>query len=138
MTTIIAVRGEGLYSDSKCTSGVNFQTRKLHKVGKSIIGGAGALAEILKFVEWFGGECKGKCKIKNTDIIVMNKRGIYLYDGSCQSGFEILDNVYAIGSGSVPALAALKQGASPREALKIAEKLDNMTGGKMQFLPFKK
>ena len=138
MTTIIAVRNEGMYSDSRCTSGVNFSTRKIHKVGKALIGGAGTLGDVLKFVQWVKDGGKGKLKIKDTDILVMNKRGIFLYDGSHTDGFEVFDDVYAIGSGAIAALAAMKYGASPKKALEVSAKFDHMTGGKMQFLPFKK
>lgn len=138
MTTIIAVRNVGLYSDSRCTSGVSFSTRKIHKVGKALIGGAGTLADVLKFVQWVKDGGKGKCKIKDTDIIVMNKCGIFLHDGSHPDGFEVFDDVYAIGSGAIAALAAMKHGASPKQALKAAAEFDHMTGGKTQFLPYKR
>ena len=138
MTTIIAVRGVGMYSDSKCTSDVNFSTRKLHRVGKAIIGGAGTLADILKFVEWVKGGGKGKCRLKGASAIVINKRGIFVHDGSHRDGFEVLDDVYAIGSGSIAALSAMRHGASPKNALKAAAEFDSATGGKMQFLAFKK
>ena len=138
MTTIIAVRGDGMYSDSRCTSGVNFQTRKIHRVGKSVIGGAGTLSDVLKFVAWFAAGAKGKCKTKGADMLVMNKRGIFLYDGSCPGGFEVLDDTYAIGSGAVAALAAWDSGATIKQSLAVAAKFDPMTGGKMQFLALKK
>jgi hypothetical protein len=60
-------------------------------------------------------------------------------------GEAVLAPFYAIGSGRVPAMAAMHAGATAIEAVEIAKKLDPSTGGEVRgyaitktFMPLKK
>jgi len=138
MTTIIAVRNVGLYSDSLCTFTVNFRVKKLYRVGEAIFGAAGNLEDMLKFRDWLDNEGEDTCEAKNFSALVMNRTGIYMHDGGHPDGFQIREHHYAVGTGAVAAMAAMEAGADPYKALKIAAKFDTTTGGKTQFLPFKR
>lgn len=138
MTTIIAVRNVGLYSDSLCTFTVNFRVKKLYRVGEAILGAAGNLEDILKFRDWVESEGAEPFTGKSITALVMNHTGIYMHDGGHPDGFQVLENRYAVGGGAVAAMAAMEAGADPYKALKIAAKFDPTTGGRTQFLPFKK
>lgn len=137
MTTIIAVRNVGLYSDSICSYGINFSSPKLFTCKKWIMGGSGKAVTLELFAQWLSSNRKGSIKLKGLAALVMDKDRIYLYHG-CTVPIEIQDDVYAVGTGAMAVMAAMAMGANPQQALDVAAKLDTMTGGKMQFLPYKR
>lgn len=110
------------------------QTRKVWRVGDSLVGCAGAYEECLEFVAWFAaGEDHNSrpSNMDNFDAIVIDA------DGNCYNyGSRLLPmpvgKPNAIGSGAQFAMGAMLAGASADKAVKIAIKLDSYTGGRVR------
>lgn len=131
MTTIAANR-EVIAADSKCTVGsVAFQTPKIIRKGKALIATAGDCGPGNRFVEWYGTRRK-KPKLEadeDFEALVLTAKGLVYY-GEDFEPVPIADGLFAIGSGAVAALTAMKvYGASPLEAVEAACKIDQYTEG---------
>lgn len=137
MTTIAADRGM-LAGDQKCTDDdKSFRTRKIRKVGEALVGAAGTGPAIGKFFRWLeSGKQEEPPKFAKDDelaALVVTPDGLFVYDTSCTPE-EILDDFYAVGSGAQAALAAMHLGCQPDQAVAIACKVDNNTGGQVDLL----
>lgn len=148
MTTIIATRTK-ILSDGKVTVGSRIDsvdTKKVRNVSGYLIGGAGRYSSILTFFEWYQQNllCQdaqsmipglsimddSKEDEQFTALVVHPDGVIYLHEGSNPSRAYPLDvDYYAIGSGADFALAALKGGATPEEAMEVAKQMDVFSGG---------
>jgi hypothetical protein len=62
--------------------------------------------------------------------LVLSRSGLYLYDWQ-GIGVPVREEFHAIGTGSAPALAALRYGMSPREAVEMAISVDVYSGGEV-------
>jgi ATP-dependent protease HslVU (ClpYQ) peptidase subunit len=130
--TTIAVNRKMMACDSKVTFGNEFATcsDKVVRIGNELLGCAGDTAAILKFLEWFKtkGDQPEMDDSEKWEIVLLNKSGIYLYINSFAC-FRICDPIYTAGSGGMAARAAMLCGKSPTEAVRIAIKCDNSSGG---------
>lgn len=144
--TTIAYRDGILAADSQTT--VNTEAggsrkhrceklyRKTIKQGRKsfdvIIATAGESSPSLLFVEWYGsGDPMPKMlETHGGDFtcLILAPHGLYEVDMMCCPE-RVLDRFYAIGSGSKAALGAMHMGASARQAVEIASKIDPYTGG---------
>jgi ATP-dependent protease HslVU (ClpYQ) peptidase subunit len=101
---------------------------KIVRVRNELIGMAGLKEGSLLFVEWYKGDRKQRPQIKiDFSVIVLNEKGIFLY----QEYFvciKVRHDFYALGSGAEAALGAMHAGASPKEAVEIACKVNMNTG----------
>lgn len=98
--------------------------RKRHEV---IIGTSGESSPALIFVDWYGSD-KEPPKILSEmaasfDVMLYSKYGLFSVDGYCRPE-KLLDRFWAVGSGSKAALGAMHAGASAREAVAIACRID--------------
>lgn len=137
MTTIAASRSQ-MAGDQKCTDdGTAFRTRKIRRIGESIVGAAGTGPAINRFFKWLeGGEQDDPPKYGKDDelaAIVITPAGMFRYDCGCEAE-EVLDPFYAVGSGKQAALAAMHLGCDPKSAVEIACKVDDATGGPVDVL----
>lgn len=139
MTTVIATR-EGILSDTLCSYVVPFAVTKIARIGNSVFGGAGDMDDLAIFFEWLrNGQPPDERPVfeEPLDILEVASDGIYLW-GKKFVRLKIHQPVYCVGSGAHYAMGALAQGATPKQALKIASKLDSGTGTKHQFLAVNK
>jgi len=95
-----------------------------------IMGFAGTANDMITAFEFFSNPDSFK-KIPNlsglTGLVLTAKGSIYIFDKLDK--WLLVDAPYAaIGSGSMYALGAMSTGASPKEAVKAASKLDPYTG----------
>lgn len=145
--TTIAYRDGIIAADSRLTvdhgSGARKHTcRKLFRktVGEGkkahdvIIATAGESSPGMVFVDWYGS---GK-PIPDLFLhlggdflcLVLTPHGLYEYDVYCR-GELIEEEFYAVGSGSMAALAAMHCGKSAVEAVRVAARIDSFTGGRV-------
>lgn len=132
MTTIVVSRKQQMMvSDSLCTGQVNVRVQKVFDVDGQLVGFAGHAMHGLKFVEWLKHGTAPQFvydRDENTfDAVVLNDDGLFYYDRELIAQ-EILDDVFAIGSGSHYALGAIDAGASLIKAVEIAAGRDDGTG----------
>ena len=131
MTTIAFKNGvlatDMLANDSdlkaKCSS-------KAYETDDEVYAIAGTLCRGLKFVDWLlAGGVDDAPKLKNTTVVCMDKRSgtVTVYEGT-DYAMPIEDTMYAWGSGGHLAIGAMAQGATPREAVQIANKWDCNSG----------
>lgn len=125
MTTIAAkhstlqIAADTMVSDDSCF----YAADKLRKGKKSIYGACGDFNHMLRAYELI--ETGSKEWNNEFDFTVMELRadGIYLYE-SCMIPVKIKHDYWAVGSGSAYAIAAMRLGCSPAEAVAIACEFD--------------
>lgn len=95
-----------------------------------ILATAGDGSPGMLFVDWYGKRSKPPAELRDADIevLVWDGKKLLSFDGWCRSE-EITEAFYAIGSGAKAALGAMHMGATSREAVEIAAKIDPYTGG---------
>lgn len=136
MTTIVATR-EAFYSDTRATRGNGFfNTRKIFSKDGFLVAASGSSAAGLKFMEWlFGGQQASEMPEFEEDewftALVLDPDGIIAIWEKSLAPILMLDDYYAIGSGSDYARGAMEAGASPQEAIEIAMRLDPGSGGQV-------
>lgn len=109
---------------------------KIFKVGRIIVGGTGTYPLVLKFTSWVRNGCKGEAPWMafGTGNDSANATGIIFSPGHpvlsfTDCGMQAQQSDFgAFGSGRDFALGALAMGASPKEAVRIAARLDIYTG----------
>lgn len=133
MTTIAASLTE-MAADSACvTGGPVAEVTKLHRIGNSIFGIAGEVFACLVMIDWLKGK-RDRRTLKWPEefdrdgifLLELSKEGLSFWNGYGVQ-MPIHNECYAIGSGSMSAMAALKAGADPESAVKIAAELDENT-----------
>jgi hypothetical protein len=139
MTTIASNR-EVMAADSKCTvDSVSFQTPKIFRKKAALIATAGDVGPGNRFIEWYGTRRK-RPEVKDDEdfeALVLTPKGLVYY-GKDFEPVPIADGVFAIGSGSVAALTAMKvYGATPQQAVEAACVIDEYTEGPVQVFNLK-
>lgn len=131
--TTIACNQNMMAADRLCAYGsMPTPCIKLFKTKYSIVGTAGDSGEGLRFVEWFQeyeetNELPDRPDgLKEFECIVLNKEGIYVYDGSFIAD-KIYEPYFAIGSGQSFAIAAMDYGDTPVQAVQYAATRDVYT-----------
>lgn len=132
MTTIVC-DGHTMCGDTQLTGddGQVSVVRKVFKVHGTLLGIAGTYDDCMQFVEWFKGGGHGKVKLDDVSAIMLRPNGHMLYFDGSSHPYRIRDKFTAIGSGSSAALGAMHMGASPKQAVAVASKVDSYTGGKI-------
>jgi hypothetical protein len=137
--TTIATDGKTVASDSRRCAGselIDECTVKIKTVGGTTYAITGTFACFLAAIEWHqkgaipGDQPKGTEKDYWT-LLVMTEDAVdkYSHDLPYSDPFPYPQ---AFGSGASYAMAALKMGKSPREAIEVAKQLDIHTGGPVQ------
>lgn len=140
MTTIVA-NLEGMAADTRVTGvGSFYPAQKIFRIGGSLVGTSGHGDACLVFVEWFKKQRRkphelhamlgGDINIEMRDeirILELNKDGIFHWTG-WGFGEKVLLPAYAVGSGGMPALEALRCGKSLEDAVRQAGGHDEYTG----------
>ncbi len=131
--TTIATDGKTITSDSRVIGDYIEQGNfpKLFRVGSEIIGICGSYGDGYAYVEWVRNGEKEDCKpkIQDFEAIRVSARGV-LWVGKNLHPIKS-PRIVAIGSGGSYAMGAMLAGASSRQAVAIAKKLDTGTGGKL-------
>jgi len=131
MTTVAAsMKFREIAADSKCSDDSSHYLVPKLRFGEDYCrGAAGDWDKCIKFHELTdkGGEADDDLDI---EAIELRPDGIYVYEGIL-TAVKIKNQFYAIGSGAPYALAAMRLGLSPKEAVAIAAEFDPGTGGEI-------
>jgi len=131
MTTVAAsMKFKEIAADSKCSDdSSHYQVSKLRFGEDYARGAAGDWDKCIRFHELAdkGGEADDDLDI---EAIELRPDGIYVYEGIL-TAVRIKNEFYAIGSGAPYAMAAMRLGLSPKEAVAIAAEFDPGTGGEI-------
>lgn len=99
-----------------------------------IIGTAGEAFSALVFVDWYGSGKPMPDVLRDLGgdftCLILRPDGLYEADIYCRPD-KILEDFYAVGSGSKEALAAMHCGKSAYDAVRIASLIDPYTGGRI-------
>lgn len=126
MTTVVATRDCMAADKQVSDGGLRSSTTKILKVNGDLIGAAGNLRDLHRFAQWYQNPDK-ELDMDETDVLVLRKDGqLFHYDNGVAVPVE--EDFYAIGTGAYAAMAALHLGYSPKEAIKVAHKVDIDTG----------
>lgn len=139
MTTIVCNR-QGMAADTRCTGpGPMRHETKIYRVGISLFGLAGHASLGFVLLDWLRSPRNRDRLYKlipaeyrdEVEIIELNPGGIVIWDG-WGAGCRLNDDDYAIGSGGMSALAALRSGADLRASVRMAVGLDECSGEPIQ------
>src|ERR1041385_8755305 len=110
--TVIVFDGKSLAADSQMTMGQAkyLHMQKLVRIGQYVVGCAGDCSDIRKFRGWFADQKKPKPKLECMSELVLSKLGCWKYDEDCDP--VQITRPFAIGTGRVAAMAAMKAGAT--------------------------
>jgi hypothetical protein len=109
--------------------------QKLHRIGQSVFGWSGDAVIALAFVEWLSSARNKPTLYKlipeayrdDISVLELSPQGLAYWNG-WGVRMPLLDATYAIGSGAMAALQALRLNASPQEAVLHAMQLDECSG----------
>ena len=123
--TTVAYSKFTMASDSSCFIGQThiLSMRKVWRIGGGLVGCAGDVADILKFVRWLkdGADEDEYPEMASMEAIVVNPDGAArAYENGHSQGMPIRDPYCAIGSGRDVALGAMYAGAGARTAVQAA------------------
>lgn len=152
MTTIVYDRITGeLASDSQDTDGgMKRSCKKLFKVGPLLIATAGGSYAGLVFVRWMESQrdplnpnwddtpdLSNLSEEEDFECIVVHPDRSYYTVNKLFVPYEHDDEGCCMGSGAKVAAGALHAGASVKEAVRIACKVDAYTSGRVQYMKVK-
>lgn len=129
MTTVACNRREMAADSLAVSSNRKFRTRKLYRVRSALLAVAGLMDNALMFVHWYdlGANLDNRPHGFDGSALVLGDNGIFRYEGNCYP-IPVIDEFAAIGSGGDIALAAMRLGKSPAEAVALACEIDLHTG----------
>lgn len=139
MTTIVA-NLECMAADQRCTGGGPIaHIQKIHRIKGNLYGIAGDTHLAMHVLRWLGGTRDPLDLYKmipdahrdSVELLELSKTGLALWSG-WGSRIQILDATYAIGSGCMAALQAMRGGSTPAQAVTLACGLDECSGTFME------
>lgn len=104
---------------------------KIERVGECLVGCAGDVSAIFKFLAWFRDQKLERPEFTDDcsfTALVLHRTGMFVYFNST-FGSRVTDKFFAFGSGGMAAKAAMLCGKTPAEAVAIAIKCDKNSGG---------
>ncbi len=137
MTTIAASVAEGvMVCDTRIQieGDVWWPGEKVTRVGDALIGGAGDVVSIRKFIDWYkAGRKPMKTKFDGGDFeaLVLDPSGLSWW-GTTLAAVAIPRGWHAIGTGGKTAIGAMFEKANCTRAVQIAAMVDTNTGGDIQ------
>lgn len=136
MTTLV-YRDGILAADRACSAGSRYeaQVRKVwRRSDGALVGGCGRYSLIARWVEWFlAGErgrapSLGDADDADADMLTIRPSGLVTFHERF-GHMHIKAPFYAMGSGADFAYGALEMGANARQAVRVASRRDNNSGG---------
>ena len=146
--TTIAFRDGVMAADTMAHSSEKLcRSKKLFRVSNGeVIGFSGVWIDGKLFVDWYdkGADrdepppwrTQGDEKV-NFNALVLTADGIYEWSYELVAD-RVLDDFWAIGTGSSAALAAMRCGRNAQEAIYIAMQIDPYTGGEVETMELAK
>ncbi len=113
--------------------GMAGHTVKIYSTLQGVAGFAGTVTDGLLFIDWLNGGDRDEILEQMSDDfagILSTPTAVVTFE-STLIPIRLLDSHYAIGSGAAPAMGAMNDGKTRREAVKAAMKVDIGTGGEI-------
>ena len=131
--TTIAYRNGVMACDSQISGGFVSTCPDKVIVGKCLVGFSGDYAAGYQGALYLAGESQERPDYgdDDTEYIVVDRKRIWIADSRLRLA-PIGDKFWSIGSGCAAAMAAMYMGASAEDAVKIAIKVDEYSGGKVR------
>lgn len=132
----VAYRDGILAADSQATAGnIACRAEKIFALPNCIVGGAGHLTAVIRFVEWMraGQSAKKKPDLDGDSlaaIVVWPDGRVEEWDGTLVP-MPVFEQFTAVGSGRALAIGAMSMGASAVQAVEVAATWDVHTGGEV-------
>lgn len=129
--------------------GIFYPTQKIFRINGELVGARGHSGNCLRMLEWAksGWTMSSRPKFEkveeddndseglyDTDVLIVNKQGIFYFCPEYPQPEEILFPFFAVGSGGKCAMGAMKAGADPIKAVQIAAEVDLWTGPPIHIL----
>ena len=139
--TTIAFDGKTLAVDNQSTGSYIEYKNKIITVGDTVVVGTGLITDISSIIDWLN-KPKNYPTVTDTNVYVFSKKNgkviIKQYSKGPVPSIRGLSigGFFACGSGGVFALGAMEAGASAKQAVKIAIRLDPDSGGKVETYKF--
>lgn len=141
MTTVVyrdgVLASDTLVSDGNCYVA---DTNKIYRVRGHLVGGCGSLGAVLRFCEWFkaGADEGNRPRVDDDfDTITIAPNGRVTWYSHELIPTEFRAPFHAVGSGAQVALGALHMGASAKQAVQVAMRVDKHSGGSVRTLRLK-
>lgn len=139
MTTIVT-DGYSMAGDGRVGWGNNNiydKAVKIRRIGNQIIGCSGSADKAIEYLKWCekGRDREDMPTGMNDECTALHltKSGVFISNGPFFN-LKRVNRIIGIGSGAEFAVGAVMAGATPRQAVKIASKIDSGTGGKITWL----
>lgn len=134
MTTVAACFSKGeIAADSMVTlEGVCYSVNKLRQGVSSVFGATGNWDACLKFLQAIEKNTFDEADAEVT-VLELRKDGLWVYEG-CIIPAKIKNDYYAIGTGAAYAIAAMRLGHTPTEAVALACEFDPGSRGPVDTL----
>lgn len=140
--TTIAANLECMAADQRLTGdGPVARTRKIRRIGDSLFAGAGNWTVALILLEWLEKDAKrDRFRLHrqipedyrhDIEVLELSPAGLAVWDG-WGTRIVLLDKFFAIGSGGMSAMQAIKRGLSPEDAVSETFSLDEASGGTVE------
>ena len=129
---IMAADTQGRFED------IIMEMHKIFRVRDELIGTCGNYDNAVKFIELYKKGQKYVTQSSNGtdendfDYLLLNAKGLYLATGFRGPKVKVHERFWSIGSGKEAAITAMRMGATPKEAVKMASLCDVYTGSKVQ------
>lgn len=144
VTTIVYVPKEQIVvADSQESGSITSHCQKLYRAKGHVIGTSGDSYSGLAFIEWFKAGSDPDAIPNFTSLpedqdfecmVIRPNRTVYTVNKLFVPYDRTRPRYVILGSGTACAAGALEQGATAREAVRIAAKLDDATGGRLQVM----
>ena len=145
MTTIIASKA-GMASDSQMTDdNIKSNVQKIWRIRGWLVAGGGNYAEVIRTIRCIKEhkEYTPAAVLDNIDMgkvqecvmMLLSPTGKIYTNENGSDCMVVSDPFYALGTGAQAALAVMYMGGTPREAVRIAAKIDPNTGGRAVWKP---
>lgn len=127
--TTVAYRAGVLAADSLCTGAYKHPMKKLYPIDGGFVGVAGSLSTSLLVVDWLqGGDKPDLSNDSDFEALIIRDGKVFYLDNGLRE-IPLQGPYHAVGSGMDYAMGAMAMGATAEEAVKVARKFDNKTGG---------
>ena len=126
--TIVVYRARQMACDSSVVHGGTriHSIKKIWRVGNGLVGGAGTIGDLIRFVEWLrDGAIESEFTAGDYHAITVDPSGkLRAWEGIYPDPLDISDEYCAVGAGRDHALGAMFAGADARTAVRAAIRYD--------------
>lgn len=130
MTTIVVLK-DRMLSDSMASYGdEHYPCQKIFHHNGELLGAAGNVPSIEKFMRWYRGKRKRPLELgkgDNVSVAVLNHEGIFVYNNTSFRD-EVKRDYHGLGCGWPYVEAAMMAGADARRGIEIACALSRSCG----------